>query len=123
MVSKLGLTYNRYLVKGDAPPPFSQNRPQAMETSPATSRARRAPTINPYILKELTDTMDDLVFRLNSKTPQFQSPVHFRVEHSTIPHISMVQENEVINRFNGQDVIELERSLYDMAGFQFSVEA
>ena len=72
---------------------------------------------------EAAHQLSDMVTRLNSKSTFFQSPVRFELETgSRHPKILMLSNDQVISRFENEDLIDLERSLHDMAGFRFSFE-
>ncbi len=67
--------------------------------------------------------MHDLVGRLNYKSNLYQDQVSFELDlDKKRPKILMKRESVVLNHFHTEDLIDLERSLHDMAGFQFSLE-
>ena len=89
------------------------------------ARTKGKPVAKPLAQHVVHQQLNDMVERLNMKSPYFQSQVTFRMDDKKQPGIVMVdlKEDNVINRYAPEDMLDLERSLYDMAGFQFSFEA
>ncbi len=72
---------------------------------------------------ETTQQLDDLILRLNSKSPLFQSPIRFEMQTvNRRPMILMLDQGEVLRYFEPEQALDLERSLFDMAGFRISFE-
>lgn len=126
ITSQLGLTYTRYPQPRDSfPPQREQKRAEPGErTTPEPSRKpTRKPAWRMAQQKEIEDAMHDLVGRLNHKSNLYQDQVRFELDlDRKKPQILMKRDATVLNHFQTEDLIDLERSLHDMAGFQFSIE-
>ena len=124
MIHQTDQAYNRFRNppgnRPNTPPNIKSDDRESNETRPS-----KPVRIHPQaVLYQATRShMNDLVDRLNSKAGKFQSPVSFQVESIRHrPHILMKGGDGVLNRFeSADDLMELERSLHDMAGFRFSI--
>lgn len=127
MLPDTGLTYSRYPRPGTGslypvarlPDDKVAGRERA---GPATEVGKPAePEFQPW---QLGGALGDLALRLNQKVGLYRSEVQFVFQdQSRRPYIDMIhQSGEVVSRFEAGDVLELERNLYDMAGFHFSLE-
>ncbi|CAM2067773.1 Flagellar protein FlaG [Sulfidibacter corallicola] len=70
--------------------------------------------------------LGDLVVRLNAKLTDRDHRVDFQLNSETKrPHIVMTEpeNDEVLGKFHSDEVLELERSLHDLAGFRLSITA
>jgi len=69
--------------------------------------------------------LHDMVDRLNTKVEVFGKNVAFEIDtHVRRPRILMVnqEDKQVLGSYETVDLMDLERSLHDMAGFRFSFE-
>ena len=117
MIPSSGLTYGRYLHMGQhtAPLPTRQAEDEAEKPRRRPAKALEA--------AELKSEMNDLVYRLNSRSEPLGRGISFRLEEGLArTSIVMTEQDQVISRFHGDDITYLERSLYDMAGFRISIE-
>ena len=75
---------------------------------------------------ELKNQLNDLTDRLNIRVSSMRRAVEFKLDQSgQLPQIQMIDklnQNE-LNRYDMSQMLDLERSLYDMAGFRFSFHA
>ena len=125
MIQQSDLTYNRFR----NPPDFrSSNSPQNLKSENGDKKEAKPVKpvrVHPHaaVFQATRNHMDDLVDRLNDKAYLFQSQVSFQVESvKHRPHILMKGGDGELNRFeSADDLMELERSLHDMAGFRFSI--
>jgi len=121
-----GLTYSRYPRPQDGIPPLRDQRPTepGARTAPEkVSKKTRQTAWQVAQRKEIEDSMHDLVGRLNFKSNLYQDQVSFELDlDKKRPKILMKRESTVLNHYHTEDLIDLERSLHDMAGFQFSIE-
>ncbi|MDJ0836985.1 MAG: hypothetical protein QNK37_10745 [Acidobacteriota bacterium] len=122
MIGHIDLTYSRY----QQSPARQMDRQPELPVQPAAP-TRSAP------MAGLADSLlgddrelHDMVLRLNKKAPLFQSDVSFELEDrgKQPPRILMKggETGEIIGRYETRHLVDLERSLYEMAGFRLSIE-
>lgn len=131
MIDQLGSTYNRYPSLDPAMRDL-QRKPVAQADQQPTGQStnqnkrswfRSAPVAPPPDLTEIRAELDDMVDRLNHRSHQFSENVRFELESGNRQlAIVMKSEDEIINRYTPGEIMDLERSLYHMSGFQFSLE-
>ena len=91
--------------------------------APNTSKKSAKNQWDAFQQREALHQLVDMVERLNSRSSSLLSSVRFELETGRrLPKILMLNEERVVNRFEAGDLIDLERSLYDMAGLHFSFE-
>lgn len=146
----IGLTYTRYTrpnhvplhetpgqnVKSDAKPKGGESDQTAATTEAANLnqtrgdpvKRKRGRTQVPQMMLpiELSNQLNDLTDRLNIRVSSMRRSVEFKLDKSgRIPEIKMIdkQNQNELSRYDINQIMDLERSLYDMAGFRFSFHA
>jgi uncharacterized FlaG/YvyC family protein len=145
----IGLTYTRYTrpnqislqdlekqkAQGSKPAAESQdaaNRAKEAEElkkprgDPAKRKRGRSPVPQMALPQELKNQLNDLTDRLNIRVSSMRRSVEFKIDQTgQIPQIQMIDKlnQDELNRYDMSQMLDLERSLYDMAGFRFSFHA
>ncbi len=121
-----GLTYSRYPKPAEPMAPLRDQTQTQPGSETERGRGRKPSPKHAWQAlqrQEIEDAMHDLVGRLNYKSNLYQDQVSFELDlDKKRPKILMKRESVVLNHFHTEDLIDLERSLHDMAGFQFSLE-
>jgi len=118
VIGSIDLTYSRYHRSADHP---QTERPDR-EPGPARPSGPVWGAETPDGDREMAEITD----RLNRKAHAAGGEIAFRMETKArrAAQIVMVhgpQQTE-LGRYGSADIIDLERSLFDMAGFRFSIE-
>ena len=118
MINDINLTYTRY-PRSESPPQREKAAPLSVDKKPGNTKGIHkgifaAPAHHPE--------MSELVDRLNKRAPHFGSDVSFEMSTDRRPHIVMKHksDNQVLGRYDSADLEDLERSMFEMAGFRFS---
>jgi len=117
VIGAIDLTYSRYHQGAESPLTPRDNRPQTKPAPP------NEPGESPDGIREMAEITE----RLNRKAEHHEDGIRFQMEHQRgkrPPQIVMFAgpEDRVLGRYGAADIIDLERSIFDMAGFRFSIE-
>lgn len=99
---------------------------QKARGDPAKRKRGRTPVPQVPLPLELNNQLNDLTDRLNIRVSSMRRSVEFQVDKSgRIPQITMIDKlnKDELSRYDMSQMLDLERSLYDMAGFRFSFHA
>lgn len=103
----------------------SREAPRAAETAPARAE-EKPPAEQSQGLPVQSAGLRDIVTRLNSLPSVKQRGVEFEViENGKRPYIEMrdAEEGRPLRRYAPRELLNLERSLHDLAGFQMNLVA
>lgn len=124
MIAETDLTYVRYQSL-----PFQGKPAQTKEPLEGEGLAikDKKPADNLSLpVGSVGDQLRDMVERLNKKASAYQQEVRFEldVKKGQVPWIHMVNnmDDSKLGSYHAGQLIDLERSLFDMAGFRLSVE-
>jgi hypothetical protein len=123
MITNEGYTHTAYhAIPRERRPEPHPGHAQDREEGPRKVARNVRQTREILAREELGRRLQDMVERLNGKTGGLQTGYHFQVAGSRFPHILMLQGENIVNHFGSGDLMDLERGLYSMSGFQLSVE-
>ena len=116
MIGAVDLTYSRYHQGTESP-----LIPREQADAGKTERKPLWPAEPPDGDREMAEITE----RLNRRAAHLEGGVRFHIERPAKrpPQIVMSAgpEDTVLGRYQAADIIDLERSLFDMAGFRFSM--
>lgn len=90
------------------------------------SKRKRSQVPQLVLPAELSNQLNDLTERLNIRVSSMRRTVEFQLDKTgRIPEIKMIDKlnQDELSRYDMSQMLDLERSLYDMAGFRFSFHA
>ena len=121
MIRQIDFTYNRFpRLPPSRTPDFGET--QAVKDKGGSPARKKDSKETPG---DRRTWLQDMVERLNKQAHLFDSKLSFRTEGKKQPNIEMVDqaEGKVLGRYGVDDLIDLERSLHDLAGLRLSIEA
>ncbi|CAM2006958.1 hypothetical protein [Acanthopleuribacter pedis] len=124
-------TYHRYPPPAQMPRMRKTRKPAGTATTGATERTTPNPAATKTTPSRATTNggfshAEDLVARLNARLAPYNTALYFEAggaQQSPLIDMKQQADQQLVRRFAAQDMLELERGVFELSGFHLSLTA